>query len=262
MEAAQNIESFPRITRTHIPFEVDEGIAERAAIGVIVLGTDHTIEHEFRTFLDIEGVAFYESRIRNSSTITPETLADMEQRIPECAEIILSGVPLDVIAYGCTSASMVIGEEKVFEHIRGKRPEAKCTTPITAAFAAFEALGAKNLAVLTPYRQDVNDAVANYIENKGFNIVAFGSFNEENDNRAAKISTDSIKRAAIELGQHDMVDLVFISCTNLRIAPVITQIEETIGKPVTSSNHAMAWHCLRLAGIEDRNPKFGRLFTI
>lgn len=66
MEAAQNIESFPRITRTHIPFEVDEGIAERAAIGVIVLGTDHTIEHEFRTFLDIEGVAFYESRINRS----------------------------------------------------------------------------------------------------------------------------------------------------------------------------------------------------
>ena len=262
MEAAQKIEEFPRVTRTHMPFEVDGGIAERAAIGVIVLGSDHTIEHEFRTFLDIDGVAFYESRIRNSSTITPETLADMEQRIPECADIILNGVPLDVVAYGCTSASMVIGEERVFERIREKRPEAKCTTPITAAFAAFEALGAKNLAVLTPYRQDVNDTVADYIENKGFNVVAFGSFNEEDDNRAAKISVDSIKQAAIELGQLDLVDLVFVSCTSLRIAPVIKQIEESIDKPVTSSNHAMAWHCLRLAGIEDRNPKFGRLFTI
>ncbi len=262
MEAAQKVEEFPRVTRTHMPFEVDGGIAERAAIGVIVLGSDHTIEHEFRTFLDIEGVAFYESRIRNSSTITPETLADMEQRIPECADIILNGVPLDVVAYGCTSASMVIGEERVFERIREKRPEAKCTTPITAAFAAFEALGAKNLAVLTPYRQDVNDTVADYIENKGFNVVAFGSFNEEDDNRAAKISVDSIKQAAIELGQLDQVDLVFVSCTSLRIAPVIKQIEESIDKPVTSSNHAMAWHCLRLAGIEERNPKFGRLFTI
>ena len=262
MEAAQKIEEFPRVTRTHMPFEMDGGIAERAAIGVIVLGSDHTIEHEFRTFLDIEGVAFYESRIRNSSTITPETLADMEQRIPECADIILNGVPLDVVAYGCTSASMVIGEERVFERIREKRPEAKCTTPITAAFAAFEALGAKNLAVLTPYRQDVNDTVADYIENKGFNVVAFGSFNEEDDNRAAKISVDSIKQAAIELGQLDQVDLVFVSCTSLRIAPVIKQIEESIDKPITSSNHAMAWHCLRLAGIEERNPKFGRLFTI
>ena len=261
MEAAQKIEQTPRIVRTHIPFELDDGIAERAAIGVIVLGTDHTIEHEFREFLDLEGVAFYESRIRNSATITPQTLADMENRIPECTEVILKGVPLDVIAYGCTSASMVIGEERVFERIREKRPEVKCTTPITAAFAAFEALEAKNLAVLTPYRDDVNETVAAYIEDKGFNVVAFGSFNEEDDNKAAKISTESIKRAAIELGQIEHVDLVFVSCTNLRIAPVVNTIEQETGKPATSSNHAMAWHCLRLAGVNDRLPQFGRLYT-
>jgi maleate isomerase len=29
---------------------------------------------------------------------------------------------------------------------------------------------------------------------------------------------------------------------------------------VTSSNHALAWHCLRLAGIDDRRPGRGRLF--
>ena len=261
MEAAQKIEQTPRIVRTHIPFELDDGIAERAAIGVIVLGTDHTIEHEFREFLDVEGVAFYESRIRNSATITPQTLADMENRIPECTDVILKGVPLDVIAYGCTSASMVIGEERVFERIREKRPEVKCTTPITAAFAAFEALEAKNLAVLTPYRDDVNETVATYIEDKGFNVVAFGSFNEEDDNKAAKISTESIERAAIELGQIEHVDLVFVSCTNLRIAPVVNTIEQETGKPATSSNHAMAWHCLRLAGVNDRLPQFGRLYT-
>ncbi len=261
-QAVQAIENTERIVRTHIPFEVDDGIAERAAIGLIVLGTDHTIEHEFRMFLDIEGVAFYESRIRNSATITPETLADMEQRIPECAEIILKGMPLDVVAYGCTSASMVIGEQRVFERIHESHPEAKCTTPITAAFAAFEALEARNLAVLTPYRQDVNDKVSEYIEARGFNVVAFGSFNEEDDNRAARITTDSIQRAAIELGSQDSVDLVFVSCTNLRIAPVILEIEQAVGKPVTSSNHALAWHCLRLAGVNDQNPNFGQLFMV
>ena len=261
-QAVQTIEDSSRIVRNHIPFDVDDGIAKRAAIGVIVLGSDQTIEHEFRSFLDIEGVAFYESRIRNSSTITPQTLADMEQFIPDCADVILKGMPLDVVAYGCTSASMVIGEARVFERIHEVRPEAKCTTPITAAFAAFDALGAKNLAILTPYRQDVNDQVASYIEDRGFNVVAFGSFNEEDDNRAARITTDSIREAAIELGTNDQVDLVFVSCTNLRIAPVILDIEESTGKPVTSSNHAMAWHCLRLAGVNDRRPKFGRLFTI
>ena len=262
MQQAVQTDSPSRVVREYIPFEIDQGVAGRAAIGVIVLGSDHTIEHEFRSFLDIEGVAFYESRIRNSSTITPETLADMEQRIPECADVILNGVPLDVVAYGCTSASMVIGEERVFERIRETRPEAKCTTPITAAFAAFESLGAQNLAVLTPYRQDVNDKVADYIEARGFNVVAFGSFNEEDDNRAAKITTESIKDAAIELGSNAGVDLVFVSCTSLRIAPVIVEIENILNKPVTSSNHAMAWHCLRLAGVNDQKPEFGRLFTI
>ena len=262
MEAAQKIDPASRFIRNHIPFDLDGGIAERAAIGVIVLGTDQTIEHEFREFLDVEGVAFYESRIRNSATITPETLADMEHRIPECTEVILKDVALDVVAYGCTSASMVIGEERVFERIREIRPGVKCTTPITAAFAAFEALGAKNLAVLTPYREDVNDAVADYIESKGFNVVAFGSFNEEDDNKAARISTESIRKAAIELGQIEDVDLVFVSCTNLRIAPVVNAIEQATGKPATSSNHAMAWHCLRLAGVDDQLPEFGRLYSV
>ena len=262
MQTAEQLTTNERIIRNHIPFEIDEGIGYRATIGLIVLGSDQTIEHEFRSFLNIDGVAFYESRIQNSSTITPQTLADMEQRIPHCADIILKDVPIDVFAYGCTSASMVIGEERVFERIREKRPGAKCTTPITAAFAAFETLNATNLAVLTPYREDVNEAVATYIEQRGFNIVAFGSFNEEDDNRAAKISTNSIRDAAIELGQPDNIDAVFVSCTNLRIAPVINEIEQATGKPVTSSNHAMAWHCLRLAGLSDSLPKFGRLFTL
>jgi len=261
MQAAQQNAHCSKITKTHIPFEIDDGIAKRAAIGVIVLGSDHTIEHEFRSYLDIEGVAFYESRIENSPVISPQSLSDMEKRIAKCAEIILPGAELDVIAYGCTSASMVIGEEKVFEHILSARPEAKCTTPITAAFAAFKALEANNIAVLTPYSQEINDTVADYIENKGFNVAAFGSFNEEDDNRAAKISTESIKRAAAELGAPDDVDLVFVSCTSLRIADVVTQIETITGKPATSSNHAMAWHCLRLAGINDRLPKFGRLYN-
>ena len=261
-QAVHSYEVSERIIRTHIPFDLDKGIAHRAAIGVIVLASDHTIEHEFRTFLDIDGVAYYESRIPNSPTVTPESLAAMEQHLPHCAEIILPGVPLDVVAYGCTSASMVIGEERVFERIHETRPEAKCTTPITAAFAAFKALNAKNLAVLTPYRQDVNDKVAAYIEARGFNVVAFGSFNEEDDNQAAKISSESIRDAAIELGLNDNVDLVFVSCTSLRVASVIQQIEKETAKPVTSSNHALAWHCLRLADVQDKNPEFGQLYMI
>lgn len=250
------------VNRTHIPFKTDKGVAARARIGVIVLATDHTIEHEFRQIITMPGVAFYEARIRNDATITPETLADMESRIAPTADLILPGMALDVVAYGCTSASMVLGEQTVFDRIHETRPDVACTTPITAAFAAFDAFGARNIAVLTPYRDDVNQRVQSYIEGRGYRVPAFGSFNEEDDNVAARIELDSIRTAAIELGRVDGVDAVFVSCTSIRLATAAREVEEELGKPVTSSNHAMAWHCLRLAGIDDPQPEFGRLFTL
>jgi len=142
------------------------------------------------------------------------------------------------------------------------RSEAKYTTPITAAFAAFKAFGAKNIGVLTPYRADVNSRVRAYIEKAGFSVPVFGSFNEEDDPTAARISTASIKAAALEVGAHENVDAVFVSCTSLRLVNVAAEIEVELNKPVTSSNHAMAWHCLRLAGIEDELPEFGRLYSL
>lgn len=244
----------------HIAFATDAGIAARARIGLIVLASDHTIEHEFRRVLTAPGVALYQARIRNSPRITPETLAAMADSITETADRILPGIELDVVGFGCTSASMVLGEERVFSLIGKARPRAKATTPITAAFAAFEALKAKRIGVLTPYRRDVNDIVRAYIESKGYEVPVFGSFNEEDDNKVARITADSLRRGIETITKSKPVDMVFVSCTSLRLVDAAAAIEQSLGVPVTSSNHALAWHALRLAGIADKQPALGRLY--
>jgi maleate isomerase len=249
------------LDRSDLPHELDRGLAARARIGLIVLATDQTIEHEWRLiFRGVDGVALHQSRIWNDAQITPETLMRMEGKLAENASVIMPGLPLASLAFGCTSAAMVIGEEQVFARLREARPEAKPTTPITAAFAAFRAFGARRLAVLTPYRADVNAAVRRYIEARGWEVPVFGSFDEEDDLRAARIDVGSIRDAAIELGKDPRVDAVFVACTSLRVAEVAAEIEEAVGKPVTSSNHAMAWHALRLAGVGDDLPGWGHLF--
>ena len=91
---------------------------------------------------------------------------------------------------------MVIGEEQVFELIREARPEVAPTTPITGAFAAFRALGAKRIGVLTPYRDAINQFMRDYIEARGFEVPVFGSFNEENDNKVARIAPVEHPRGA------------------------------------------------------------------
>jgi maleate isomerase len=247
----------------HLPYSIDRGIAARAAVGLIVLATDFTIEHEWRRiFADVPGVALYESRILNDAQITPETLRAMEPRIAAATDIILPGARLDVVAYGCTSASMAIGEDKVFARIREVRPEARATTPITAAFAAFRKWEAGRIGVLTPYRADVNRIVAAYIRAAGFDVPVFGSFNEQDDGIVSKITPQSVLEGIRAIRDKAAIDAVFVSCTSVRLAEAAAAIEGEIGLPVTSSNHAMAWHALRLAGIADKLPQWGRLFTL
>jgi maleate isomerase len=247
----------------HLPFAADRGIASRARIGLIVLATDYTIEHEWRRIMGgLSGVALYHSRILNDAQITPETLRAMEPRIASSTAIILPGADFDVIAYGCTSASMAIGEEKVFARIREARPNVECTTPITAAFAAFHALGARRIGILTPYRADVNRIVASYIAARGFTVPVFGSFNEEDDNMVARITPQSIKDGILAIRKRADIDAVFVSCTSVRLAEAAASIEKEIGLPVTSSNHAMAWHALRLANYDEKLPEWGSLFTL
>ena len=62
----------------HLPFTTETVIGARARIGVVVLATDYTLEHEFRAILTIPGVDVYQARIRNTPTITPASLAAME----------------------------------------------------------------------------------------------------------------------------------------------------------------------------------------
>ncbi|WP_028216498.1 maleate cis-trans isomerase family protein [Paraburkholderia oxyphila] len=252
----------PHDAYTKLDFALDAGIAQRAAIGLVVLATDHTIEHEWRQLLRQPGVAFYECRLANSPDITPARLAEIESRIAPAAALLLPGEPLDVVAFGCTSASMVIGEERVFARIREARPGIACTTPITAAVAALEALQASRIALLTPYIRSINEFMRDYIEARGIAVTRIASFELPDDNAVARIDAPSLCMAIEQLARVPAVDAVFVSCTSLRVASLVPQLEAASGKPVLSSNYAMAWHALRLAGVGDSEPQLGRLFAM
>jgi maleate isomerase len=251
------------VNRTGMKFTLDGGAAARASIGLIVLATDHTLEYEWRRiFAGLDGVAVYQSRIPSPIRIAPDTLGAMEAEIASATEILLPGEPMHVVGYACTSGTIVIGEERVFQRIHEARPQAQCTTPITAAIAGLKALGARRIAMLTPYVDAINRMMRDFVTARGIEVPVLGSYNHENDNEVARIDAASVKAAVLELGRHPAVDAVFVACTSIRVAELVAPLEAGLGKPVTSSNHAMAWHALRLAGVGDALPRWGRLFTV
>jgi maleate isomerase len=252
----------PMVDLGVLPCELDAGIAHRAAIGLLVLASDQTMEHEFRRLVRQDGVAVYQARLWNDNEVTPAMLRAMRERIAPATKLLLPGLDLDVVAFGCTSASMELGEDEVFRQIHSIRPGVACTTPVTAAFAAFEALGAQRIGVLTPYSAEVNAGVRAYLDKHGVTVAAFGTFDKLDDRDAARIAPESIAEGIRTLARSTTLDAVFVSCTSLRLSEIVADVEADIGIPVTSSDHAMAWHCLRLAGVTDVVPGVGRLFEL
>ncbi|SPF76498.1 Maleate isomerase [Aliiroseovarius pelagivivens] len=245
-----------------LEFDTDDGIGTRANLGMIVLETDETLETEFARMADLEGVARYHSRIPMVTDIRPDTLARMKDDLPASARLFPSSFEFDVIGYGCTSASTVIGSDNVAAAIQSVRPGAKVTDPLAALIAAGKSLGAKNLGFITPYIPEVSLKMREKLEAAGFHISAGGSFEEGDDRVVARITEGAIHNAGLQVAStaDANCDALVIACTNLRCLNVIPQLEAELGIPVLSSNTALVWHMLRLAGIEDEMPQICRLF--
>lgn len=242
-----------------LSFETDEGCGARARLGLIVLQSDQTIEAEAK-MMNIDGVVFYHSRIPNDTEVTPRSLTDMEQRLPVAAGLLPPDFRFDAIGYGCTSAATLIGVDAVTNAVRTVHPGVSCTTPITAAVAAFRALGTRRIAVLTPYTADVTAPIAEHFADAGMTVTALGSFLEPSDLVVARISETSIIDGIRAVVNADS-DAVFVSCTSLRVLGNVAEVEEEVGIPVVSSNIALFWHLLRLAGVDDELEEYGQLFT-
>lgn len=244
-----------------LKFDTDAGIGTRATLGVIVLETDETIEPELARMTDLSDVALYHSRIPMANDVRPETLARMEADLPTAARMFPAALDFDVIGYGCTSASTVIGSYKVARAIQSVYPNAQVTNPLTALIAAGHHIGAKRLGFITPYVPEVSMRMRQKLEDAGFEIAAFGSFEESDDRVVARITEESILAAAENIAALTSCDAIVIACTNLRCLSVLPEIEARTGVAVLSSNQALGWHMLQLSGISDLRPAFGCLFN-
>jgi len=246
-----------------VPHATDAGLGGRARIGLLVLKTDQTIEHEAREMLaGIDGVALHHARLYNDAIISRDTLLAMKPLIPGAAALLPAEWGFTAIAYACTSGAMVIGEAEVERLVRSEHPRSAVTNPVTACLAAFRALAARRIAVVTPYARAVNDTIAAGLSARGLEVAAFASFEEPDDAIVGRITPAAVLAAARAAISGVAVDAVFVSCTSLRLAAAIDGMEAALGVPVTSSNHATIWHLLRLAGIADRIDGFGRLLRL
>lgn len=228
-------------------FRLDEGAGAGLRMGLVVLSTDETLEFEARKVLEGRDANLMHTRIPAQADVTPETLRMMEAGLPATAGLLPQG--LSVLGYGCTSASTVIGPEAVAAAVQTVHPGVPVSNPMSATLAALAALGAARIALVTPYVPSVTAAMRDFLAGRGIEVLSEISFGEKEDRRVARIAEESTLDAILEAGRAEGVEAVFASCTNLRSFGVIERAEAELGVPVVSSNQALLWHMLGLAGV-------------
>ncbi|MCI0547468.1 MAG: hypothetical protein L0027_09295 [Candidatus Rokubacteria bacterium] len=135
------------------------------------------------------------------------------------------------------------------------------TAAITAAgaiSAALQHLGVKRIALGTPYPESVSAQAKLYWQDAGFEIAGYRRLEG-----VVNIYDESEERAYTLARQADApgAEAVLLSGTGLPTVGVLHVLEQDLGKPVVSSIQASLWLALRVAGVRQAIPGFGRLLA-
>ncbi len=227
-------------------------------VGLLALSTDLTIESDFQSICQKLPLDLFVNRIHNENPLTKENLLKMHEQIEPVTEKILPGQKINTVAYGCTSGTIAIGEDKVKEKIQLAKPECYVTTPITSAIKAFKEMNVKKIALFTPYPESVNKTILEYFNKKNINIISFSTFNIDLDEDIASVDPKYLSETLIKLDMND-ADALFVSCTALPALEILDEVEKKIDRIVFSSNQTLIWDTLRSIGHKSPVKGYGKL---
>ena len=228
-------------------------------VGLIALATDFRIEKDFISIIKDQSIDFFVNRIHCYFPLTSENLKKMSNSITETSGDILPNEKLDCVVYGCTSGTIASGYSSIKKKINLAKPEAKVTTPSTAAINALKKLGLKRISIFTPYSKALNDEVVDYFKKENFEITTNSYFDISNDLDIGKVDENYLYETLCEMDLGE-AEALFISCTALPALSIIDKLEKKLNKIVLSSNQVLIWDTLQSIGKRDRIEGFGRLF--
>ena len=229
-------------------------------IGLIALASDFMIEKDFVNVIKDKNIDFFVNRIKCYNPLTSENLIKMSEEVTNVTSDILPDEKIDCVVYGCTSGTIAVGHESIEKKIKLAKPEAKVTTPSTAAITALKKLNIKKISIFTPYPKKLNDEVVEFFRNEKFEITSNSYFDIESDIDIGKVDPDYLYDVLINMDHKD-ADALFVSCTALPVLSIIDRLEKKINKFVLSSNQALIWDTLKKIGKNNSINGFGKLFT-
>jgi maleate cis-trans isomerase len=112
-------------------------------------------------------------------------------------------------------------------------------TTANAMVDVLRKIGARRIAVVTPYLDAVNERLTAYLQQSGIAVAVLNSFKAATTDELAAITADQVAQLARETMQPGC-DALFIACSQLPTKEIVVPLEQELGKPVWSSIRATA----------------------
>lgn len=173
---------------------------------------------------------------------------------------LLAMVKPAVIVMAHTASSYTLGREgeaKLVQRLE-RASGIAFITAFGSVIRALAHLGARRVALATPYSAEATQRSKAHLEAHELSVVAAGQLDH-----VGNIYDETPERAYQLARRVDVPEAqaVFISGVGMPSIEVLERLERELGKPVISSASAMMWNALRVAKVATPVPGFGSLLS-
>jgi maleate isomerase len=246
---------------------------DRYRVGLIVPSSNTTIETEVPEMLARRGRETGERFTFHSSravlhNVDPESLDRMVRDSDRCVSE-LADARVDAYAYACLIALMARGsgaheqaEARIAEVAsESGTPDAAVTTSAGALVRGLEALGARKVAVVTPYMPPLTQMAIDYLEGCGVDVTASKSLSVSDNVAVGRLDPANLPAIARELDTSEADAVILSMCVQMPSLASIDAAEQELGLPVLSAATATVYDLLTRLGLEPKVPGAGALLS-
>jgi maleate isomerase len=242
-------------------------------IGMIVPSSNLTMETELPRMLRAREEAdpanrfvFHAARARMQH-VTPEQLRAMNAQAERAATELADARP-DVVATACLVAIMAQGpgyhctaEDSITAALRSEDSDAPVVSSAGALLSGIAALGARKVSIITPYMKPLTQAVVDYLEDAGVEVVDALSLEVPDNLAVARLDPADLRTHYKKLSLAGADALVLSACVQMPSLPSIQPVEDELGLPVLSAATATTYRILQSLSLPPTVPNAGRLLA-
>jgi maleate isomerase len=242
-------------------------------IGMIVPSSNLTMETELPRMLRAreerhpdDRFVFHSARARMQH-VTPEQLRAMNAHAERAAAELADARP-DVVATACLVAIMAQGpgyhctaEESITTALRAEGSGAPVVSSAGALLSGIAALRAKRVVIITPYMKPLTQAVVDYIQDAGVEVVDSLSLEVPDNLAVARLDPADLREHYRKLNLSGADALVLSACVQMPSLPSIQPVQDAVGIPVLSAATATTFRILGELGLRPEVPNAGYLLS-